>query len=202
MSERDWICAAWHAASEPCAHDATRVVSTDNGVWVIACQSISDMSKIHQNLEILYKIQRYDALRALPPIKKICAVPALASAGQARHHALMRAVRNARYPEAAQTMLLADRLAFFRRLPIAQMPESVWFKLCWQFAVDVRFRDTSRLEGVIDGLWMVRCYGKECYEALGRAEPEIMRVLCWLRRYRSFEVVKICRIIDENRIDC
>lgn len=187
MARREWRQVCWNAAVNGILQNPSRVVSTKNGVWYVACASTADMAMLAKNQEIKARLTQYHARRPLDLLSRIQPVPEHATSSQARMHAGLRQVYrqtplNSPDPLTASTLL--------RQVRIDAMPAEMWHKLALRMAVGPEYASRVALLRVDHGIWSVQCGDAQTARFVSQT-PSVLATLQWLSRYRKITVKRI-----------
>ena len=139
MSNAEWLKSAWNRACEGITQTQTRVLSIDNGIWKIACESLSDAAHLLNHPTVIARIGQLGIIRPLPMIRSI-------------------------RPVLPKTMTSPSIM--FGQISIRQMPEKYWHELVWGLSVDEITAKTTSIVAIQDGVWRIRCDSQHAWQAL------------------------------------
>lgn len=162
MSKSEWQKSAWNLACSGITQSPTRVLSSENGVWKVACDTLSDASHLFNHPEVISHIRQLCMVRPLP---MICSIR----------------------PILPKTITSPSTM--FSQIPIHQMPERYWHELVWKLSVDEVTASTTSVAAIENGVWRIRCDSQHAWDFLKNPAP-IFEKISFLAQVRPLRELK------------
>ncbi|MBO4349603.1 MAG: hypothetical protein J6A01_01480 [Proteobacteria bacterium] len=170
MSHDEWLKSAWNEACAGITNAPTRVISCENGVWKVACDTLADAAHLLNHPKVIARIGQLGMVRPLPMIRSI-------------------------RPVLPKTMTSPGFM--FTQIPIREMPDKYWHELVWRMSVDETTAETTTIVAIQNGVWRIRCDSQHAWKELQNPAP-IMKKVAFLAQVRPVQDLKRLELLLGN----
>ena len=170
MSNSEWLKSAWNLACKDITESPTRILSCENGVWKVSCDTLSDAARLLNHPKVMANIGQLGMVRPLPMIRSI-------------------------RPILPKTMTSPSTMIC--QIPIYQMPEKYWHELVWKLSVDEITASTTAIAAIENGVWRIRCDSRHAWDFLQNPEP-IFEKIAFLGQVRPLRELKRIELLLGN----